>query len=169
MALGDARRGIEDLREIAAGIHPRPLPRGLAAIDALTARLPIPVQLEVPEQAPGADRGKRLLLLLRGAHQCGQARPRHVRVGAAGTRGRPVRCRGKRRDRRRRAPVGNERAQRPARPHRRTQRNNGHRGPAMGGTVLRPASRSAPSYGQPRRISCPRMTAGCAGGLARQR
>ena len=52
MALGDARRGIEDLREIAAGIHPAVLSqRGLAAaIDALTARLPIPVQLEVPER-----------------------------------------------------------------------------------------------------------------------
>jgi PAS domain S-box-containing protein len=52
MALGDARRGIEDLREIAAGIHPAALSqRGLAAaIDALTARLPIPVQLEVSER-----------------------------------------------------------------------------------------------------------------------
>jgi PAS domain S-box-containing protein len=52
VALGDARRGIEDLREIAAGIHPAVLSqRGLAAaVDALAVRLPIPVQLEVPER-----------------------------------------------------------------------------------------------------------------------
>jgi signal transduction histidine kinase len=52
LALLDARRGIEDLREIAAGIHPAVLTqRGLAAaIDALTARLPIPVQSDVPDR-----------------------------------------------------------------------------------------------------------------------
>ncbi len=57
LALRDARRGIEDLREIAAGIHPAILTqRGLAAaIDALTARLPIPVQIDVPDRRlPGA-------------------------------------------------------------------------------------------------------------------
>jgi signal transduction histidine kinase len=52
MAVRDARLGLEDLREIAAGIHPAILTqRGLAAaIDALAARLPIPVQLDVPGQ-----------------------------------------------------------------------------------------------------------------------
>jgi PAS domain S-box-containing protein len=52
LALRDARRGIEDLREIAAGIHPAILSKhGLAAaIDALAARLPIPVRLDVPGQ-----------------------------------------------------------------------------------------------------------------------
>jgi len=52
LALRDAKRGIDDLREIAAGMHPAVLSRrGLAAaIDALAARLPIPVQLEVPER-----------------------------------------------------------------------------------------------------------------------
>src|SRR5215470_16243162 len=52
LALRDARRGIEDLREIAAGIHPAILTqRGLAAaIDALTARLPIPVHTDVPDR-----------------------------------------------------------------------------------------------------------------------
>src|SRR5262249_35488564 len=52
LALRDARRGIADLREIAAGIPPAILTqRGLAAaIDALTARLPIPVQIEVPDR-----------------------------------------------------------------------------------------------------------------------
>jgi PAS domain S-box-containing protein len=57
LALRDARRGIEDLREIAAGIHPAILTqRGLAAaIDALAARLPIPVQIDVPDRRlPGA-------------------------------------------------------------------------------------------------------------------
>jgi PAS domain S-box-containing protein len=51
LALRDARRGIEDLRDIVAGIHPAILTqRGLAAaIDALAARLPIPVQLDVPD------------------------------------------------------------------------------------------------------------------------
>jgi PAS domain S-box-containing protein len=49
-ALSDARHGLEELREIVAGIHPAILTqRGLgAAIDALAARLPVPVQLEVP-------------------------------------------------------------------------------------------------------------------------
>ena len=52
LALRDARRGIEDLREIAAGIHPAILTqRGLAAaIGALTARLPIPVHIDVPDR-----------------------------------------------------------------------------------------------------------------------
>jgi PAS domain S-box-containing protein len=49
-ALSDARLGLEELREIVAGIHPAILTqRGLAAaIEALAARLPFPVQLEVP-------------------------------------------------------------------------------------------------------------------------
>ncbi len=51
-ALVDARGAIEDLREIVAGIHPAILTqRGLAAaVDALAARLPILVQLDVPGQ-----------------------------------------------------------------------------------------------------------------------
>jgi PAS domain S-box-containing protein len=49
-ALRDARHGLEDLRELVAGIHPELLTqRGLAAaIGALAARLPVPVQLDVP-------------------------------------------------------------------------------------------------------------------------
>ena len=48
-ALGEARAGIDGLREVAAGIHPAILThRGLAAaIDALAARLPVPVELDV--------------------------------------------------------------------------------------------------------------------------
>jgi PAS domain S-box-containing protein len=49
-ALRDARRGLEDLRELVAGIHPELLTqRGLAtAVGALAARLPLPVSLDVP-------------------------------------------------------------------------------------------------------------------------
>jgi PAS domain S-box-containing protein len=49
LALRDARLSIEELREIAAGIRPAILTsRGLAAaIDALGARLPIPIELDV--------------------------------------------------------------------------------------------------------------------------
>ncbi len=51
VALRDARLGIEDLREIVAGIHPAILTRRgvAAAIHALAARLPIPVRLDVPD------------------------------------------------------------------------------------------------------------------------
>jgi PAS domain S-box-containing protein len=49
-ALRDASSGMQELREIAAGIHPAILThRGLAAaLDGLAARLPIPVELDVP-------------------------------------------------------------------------------------------------------------------------
>jgi PAS domain S-box-containing protein len=48
-ALGEARAGVDGLREVAAGIHPAILThRGLAAaLDALAARLPVPVELDV--------------------------------------------------------------------------------------------------------------------------
>jgi PAS domain S-box-containing protein len=50
LALNDARRGIEDLRELAAGLHPAILTqRGLApAVRALADRVPIPVEVDVP-------------------------------------------------------------------------------------------------------------------------
>jgi PAS domain S-box-containing protein len=52
MAVRDARRGVEDLRGIAAGIHPAILTqRGLsAAIGSLAARLPLLVQIDVPDR-----------------------------------------------------------------------------------------------------------------------
>ena len=52
LALRDAKRGLDDLREIAAGIHPAILTqRGLAAaLSALTDRLPVPVQLDLPRR-----------------------------------------------------------------------------------------------------------------------
>jgi PAS domain S-box-containing protein len=50
-ALEDARRGIEDLRELAAGLHPAILTqRGLApAVRALADRVSIPVEIDVPD------------------------------------------------------------------------------------------------------------------------
>jgi len=50
-ALDDARRGLEDLRALAAGLHPAILTQhGLAsAFRALADRLPIPVQIDVPD------------------------------------------------------------------------------------------------------------------------
>lgn len=56
LAIRDARQGIADLREIAAGIHPAILTqRGLAAaIGSLAARLPLPVHIDVPgRRLPG--------------------------------------------------------------------------------------------------------------------
>jgi PAS domain S-box-containing protein len=49
-ALNDTRRGIEDLRELAAGLHPAILTQhGLApAVRALADRVPIPVEIDVP-------------------------------------------------------------------------------------------------------------------------
>jgi PAS domain S-box-containing protein len=49
LAIRDSRHGLQDLREMAAGIHPAILTqRGLAtAIDALSARMPIPVEIDV--------------------------------------------------------------------------------------------------------------------------
>jgi PAS domain S-box-containing protein len=50
LALEDARHGINELREIASGLHPAILSqRGLAAaLAALTDRLPVPVELHLP-------------------------------------------------------------------------------------------------------------------------
>ena len=52
LALRDASSGLQELREIAAGIHPAILThRGLAAVlEALAARLPIPVELDVTDR-----------------------------------------------------------------------------------------------------------------------
>ncbi|HTZ23279.1 MAG TPA: PAS domain S-box protein [Streptosporangiaceae bacterium] len=49
-ALEDARRGLEDLRALAAGLHPAILTQhGLAAaVRALSDRIPIPVEIDVP-------------------------------------------------------------------------------------------------------------------------
>jgi PAS domain S-box-containing protein len=51
LAIRDAKRGLEDLREIVSGIHPAILTqRGLAAaIDGLASGLPISVELDIPD------------------------------------------------------------------------------------------------------------------------
>jgi signal transduction histidine kinase len=51
-ALGHARDGLQDLRELAAGMHPSILTnRGLsAAVDALAQRSPLPVDIQVPDR-----------------------------------------------------------------------------------------------------------------------
>jgi signal transduction histidine kinase len=51
-ALADARDGLQELRELAAGMHPSILTnRGLsAAVDALAQRSTLPVDLQVPER-----------------------------------------------------------------------------------------------------------------------
>lgn len=56
VAVAEAKAGIENLRELAAGIHPAVLSdRGLAAaLDALAVRMPIPVSVEVAVELPSA-------------------------------------------------------------------------------------------------------------------
>ena len=91
---------LEDLRELARGIHPAVLTdRGLgAAVEALVARSPLPVEAEVePVHASSGGRGCRVLRRGRGADE-------HRQVRAGLVRRRPHRARGRRarRDRRRR-------------------------------------------------------------------
>ncbi len=58
-----------------------------AAPAALTGRLPVPVQPHLPgRKLPGQIRGERSFLLLRGANQRCQARPRQLRLCAMGNR-----------------------------------------------------------------------------------
>ena len=96
---------IEELRELAHGLHPALLARlGLAAaIKGVAARATVPVTLaELPEiAARRRRRGDRVLRRRRGGHERAEARARvrdHVRVGAAP---RPAPRRGRRRRRRR--------------------------------------------------------------------
>jgi signal transduction histidine kinase len=50
-ALDATQAGLDDLRELSAGLHPRVLTRGglRAALDALASRTPVPVTVEAPE------------------------------------------------------------------------------------------------------------------------
>ena len=115
----EAQRAVQELRELARGIHPALLSeRGLGpALDALAARAPVPVEVSgVPGRAAARRRrGGALLHDRRGADQHRQVRPRppghrHGR-DRAGLRD-PVRLRRRRRRRR------SGRRQRPARPAR---------------------------------------------------
>ncbi len=76
-ASDELAQALEELRELARGIHPAVLSdRGLyAALEALVARTPLPVELELLRRPPArAGRGRRVLRRLRGAGQCGQVR-----------------------------------------------------------------------------------------------
>ena len=67
---------LEELRELARGLHPAALSRGLyAAVGALATRSPVPVEYDVVEgRLPDAGRGRRLLRDRRVDHQRRQAR-----------------------------------------------------------------------------------------------
>ena len=71
---------VDDLQEISRGIHPAILSKGGLgpAIKALARRSAIPVELELNSDhaVAGADRGRRVLRRIGGAHQRGQAFPR---------------------------------------------------------------------------------------------
>ena len=96
--LAEARRGaheaLEELRDLARGIHPPVLAdRGLeAAIAALASRTPLHVRVlvDVDERPAAAGRERRLLRRRRGAREHRQARPcrarRHRACDAGATR-----------------------------------------------------------------------------------
>ena len=107
-AFGDARAAVEELRELAAGIHPavlvtaRPRRRTRVAVDACTA--PGRVRGSARRAAPQRGRERRLLRGRRGARERRQARARNARDGERTPRGRGSRARGARGWRRRRDP-----------------------------------------------------------------
>ena len=82
----EAKQAIVELRELVRGIHPSVLTdRGLdAALSALAARSPVPVdvQIDLPRPPAGSDRGRRLLRRRRGVDQRRQAQRSDPRVGA---------------------------------------------------------------------------------------
>ena len=75
-----AAGALDELREIARGLHPAVLAKGGLRLGAQRARPPLPGPGGPPgtrrRTAPGAGRGQRLLRRRRGADQRGQARPR---------------------------------------------------------------------------------------------
>ena len=100
----EAKRAITELRELVRGIHPAVLTdRGLdAALSAVAARCPVPVELERRARPPpaGARRGDGLLRGGRGADQRRQAQPRPPSARAGGPARAGARGRGHRRRRR---------------------------------------------------------------------
>ena len=107
LALGDTQWGLNELREIATGIHPAVLTqRGLAAaLAGFIARLSVPVELELPElRLPSPIEAS-------GTHQRGQARPGPLCPGVRShPRGGVHRRGGRRRHRRRLGAIWHERA-----------------------------------------------------------
>ena len=110
--------GLEELREIARGLHPAILTeQGLRrALDALADRLPVDVEIEAPEaRLPRSGRGDRVLHRVRGADERGQALGSGARAGGRPGRRRRAAVLGGRRRPRRRRPGGRRRSGRPAR------------------------------------------------------
>ena len=84
-AIEDLAGAIDDLRELARGLHPPLLAReGLGAAlraGAMRSALPVELDLELPRRLPSAARGCRVLHRRRGGDQHGQARACLLRVG----------------------------------------------------------------------------------------
>ena len=147
-AAAELQAGLDDLRELARGIHPAVLTdRGLEpALQSLVARAPVPVSVEAPaeERLPGAGRERRLLRRLRGAGQRGQVRPGDARGGRRAARQRAGHRGGHGRRRRR---GGRRPGLGPARPRRSRRRARRHALPRQPGGARharrRPRSRRA--------------------------
>ena len=77
-AIGELYTGLQELRELARGIHPAVLTeRGLEpALESLASRAPLPVDVRATLDRPPArrDRDRRLLRRVGGARERGQAR-----------------------------------------------------------------------------------------------
>ena len=121
-------QALEELRELARGLHPNVLTdRGLGpALESLVIRSPIPVEIDVPGRAlPTRDRGGRVLRRRRGARERREVRRRDARGGPRrrGRRRRLDRRRGGRRRRRRRRSRSGLGARRPRRPRRVARRH----------------------------------------------
>ena len=129
-AIGELYTGLQELRELARGIHPAVLTeRGLEA-GARVAREPRAVAGRRPRHArtagSGRDRDRRLLRGLGGARERGQARRRRFRRRRRARRARPPHDRRQRRRARRRVPrrrLGPARPRRPRRSARRAHRD----------------------------------------------
>ena len=130
-AAEELTHAIGELRELARGIHPAVLTdRGLpAALEALAARAPLPVELttSLDDRLPGAGGGGRLLRRRRGAHQRGEVRGGVGGAGPGGTAERAGAGRGLGRRSRRRQPGSRLGAARPRRPRRVARRPAGGR------------------------------------------
>ena len=132
-ASDDLAGALEELRELARGIHPAILSdKGLVpALEMLAGRAMRPGRAvrHARRPPPAARRGRRLLPRRRGAHQRGQARPGLVRERQRHPRQRPRRGRGGRRRRRRGRPARRLRPARPPRPGRGARRRARRREP----------------------------------------
>ena len=124
-ASGELAQSLEELRELARGIHPAVLDYGLSpALESLATRSPVPTAVDLRRARPpaAAGRARRLLRGLRGAGQRRQVRRRDGRVGAGHADRRRDRDRDRRRRRRRGAADRRIRAARSPGPRRGARR-----------------------------------------------